>query len=101
PALNTRPGCAPQQSPATILVPPPRETPPPSTSKSQVACSPSASAHLPNLRSTFSKWKIPAPGPLLRTQRAPRHTSQPVPCPFPGIAKLDPEKQTLLFPYFF
>src|ERR1700756_4082894 len=100
PAPNTRPNCAPPQNPGAIPVPPPRETPPPSSSKSQVGCSRSASILLPCLRSTFSKWRIPAPGPLLQTRLAPRRTSPPVLCPFPGISKLVPEKQKLLFPCF-
>src|SRR5207237_9519466 len=76
-------------------------TSPPSMSKSPAAYSRSASNPLPSLRSTFSISKIPAPGPLLRTRLALRHTSPPVLFPFPGIAKPVPEKQTPLFPYFF
>src|SRR5258707_9556292 len=101
PAPNTLPSCVPRHNQGAILAPQPRETPPPSRSESQAACSQSASILLRCLQSTFSRWGIPAHGPLPRKRHAPLRISPPVLFPFPGIAKPVPEKQTLLFPYFF
>src|SRR5215471_2243412 len=97
-APNTRPGYALQQNPAPILFLPPRETRQPNKSESPVAYLPSASALLPCLQNTSSKWKSQALYRLRQIRRALTQIFPPARVPFPGIATLVLEIRTLLFP---